>query len=186
MEYIRYYESPLGEILMSCDEKGLSGLWFVDQKYYAAGLGEEHQEKNTVVFDRTREWLDIYFQGREPDFTPPLHRKTTDFRKKVWEILLTIPYGYTMTYGEIADRIAAEKGLPHMSAQAVGGAVGHNAISLIIPCHRVVGTDGSLTGYAGGIDRKVKLLTLERADMSSLFVPKKGTASSCGGDSKRA
>ena len=102
--------------------------------------------------------------------------KTTEFRKKVWEILLTIPYGHTMTYGEIADRIAAEKGLPHMSAQAVGGAVGHNAISLIIPCHRVVGTDGSLTGYAGGIDRKVKLLTLERADMSFLFVPKKGTA----------
>ncbi|MCI9143732.1 MAG: methylated-DNA--[protein]-cysteine S-methyltransferase [Lachnospiraceae bacterium] len=176
MEYIRYYESPLGRILMSCDGKGLSGLWFVDQKYYAATLSEKYQEKNTAVFDRAREWLDMYFQGQEPDFTPPLTLNTTPFRKRVWEILLTIPYGHTMTYGEIAGRIAAEKGLSHMSAQAVGGAVGHNAISLIIPCHRVVGTDGSLTGYAGGIERKRKLLTLERADMSSFFVPKKGTA----------
>nr|WP_296482533.1 methylated-DNA--[protein]-cysteine S-methyltransferase [uncultured Acetatifactor sp.] len=176
MEYIQYYESPMGRILMSCDGKALNGLWFVDQKYYAAALSEEHQEKNTVVFDRAREWLGIYFQGREPDFTPPLSMKTTPFRKRVWEILLTIPYGHTMTYGEIAGRIALEKGFSHMSAQAVGGAVGHNAVSLIIPCHRVVGTDGSLTGYAGGIDRKAKLLTLEKVNMSSLFAPKKGTA----------
>ena len=102
--------------------------------------------------------------------------KTTPFREAVWEILLTIPYGKTMTYGEIAGRIANEKGISRMSAQAVGGAVGHNPISLIIPCHRVVGTKGSLTGYAGGIDKKVQLLTLEKADMSSFFVPKKGTA----------
>ena len=102
--------------------------------------------------------------------------KTTPFRKMVWEVMLTIPYGHTMTYGEIADRIAKKKGASHMSAQAVGGAVGHNAISLIIPCHRVVGTNGSLTGYAGGIDKKVKLLSLEHADMSSFYVPRKGTA----------
>ena len=110
------------------------------------------------------------------DFTPPLSMKTTEFRKKVWKILLTIPYGKTMTYGEIAERIAKDNGRAKMSAQAVGGAVGHNSISLIIPCHRVVGTNGSLTGYAGGIEKKVQLLTLEKTDMSLFFVPKKGTA----------
>ena len=102
--------------------------------------------------------------------------KTTEFRKKVWKILLTIPYGKTMTYGEIAERIAKDSGKVKMSAQAVGGAVGHNSISLIIPCHRVIGTNGSLTGYAGGIEKKKKLLELEKADMSGFFVPKKGTA----------
>ena len=102
--------------------------------------------------------------------------ETTPFRKAVWEIMLTIPYGQTMTYGQIADRIAKQKGLERMSAQAVGGAVAHNAISLIIPCHRVVGTNGSLTGYAGGIEKKVRLLTMEKADMSAFFVPKRGTA----------
>jgi len=102
--------------------------------------------------------------------------ETTSFRKAVWEIMLTIPFGQTMTYGEIADKIAKKKGISKMSAQAVGGAVGHNSISLIIPCHRVVGTNGSLTGYAGGIDKKVQLLTMEKADMSAFFVPKKGTA----------
>ena len=102
--------------------------------------------------------------------------ETTPFRKAVWKIMLTIPYGRTMTYGEIANRIAKQKGLPNMSAQAVGGAVGHNSISLIVPCHRVVGTNGSLTGYSGGIDKKVKLLTLEKVNMSKFFVPTKGTA----------
>ena len=122
------------------------------------------------VFALTKEWLDIYFRGKAPGFTPPLNIKTTPFRKAVWEILLTIPFGKTMTYGEIADRIARQNGLSRMSAQAVGGAVGHNAISLIIPCHRVVGANGSLTGYAGGIDKKAKLLALEQVDMSSFFV----------------
>ncbi|MBQ6913668.1 MAG: MGMT family protein, partial [Acidaminococcaceae bacterium] len=112
-----------------------------------------------------------YFSGKALGFTPPLNMKTTPFRKVVWEILLTIPFGKTMTYGEIADRIARQNGLSRMSAQAVGQAVGHNAISLIIPCHRVVGANGSLTGYAGGIDKKVKLLALEQVDMSSFFVP---------------
>ena len=121
---------------------------------------------------RLRYWLDIYFKGKAPDFTPPLCMETTSFRKAVWEIMLTIPYGKTMTYGEIADKIAKQKGLLKMSAQAVGGAVGHNSISLIIPCHRVFGSNGSLTGYAGGIDKKVQLLRLEKADMLSLFVPK--------------
>ena len=118
-------------------------------------------------------WLDIYFSGKEPDFTPPLLMKTTPFREAVWKIMLTIPFGQTMTYGEIADRIAKQKGLQKMSAQAVGGAVGHNSISLIIPCHRVVGTNGSLTGYAGGIEKKIQLLELEQVDMKQFFVPKK-------------
>ena len=122
------------------------------------------------------QWLDIYFSEKEPDFLPPLHPIGSAFRQDVWEILLQIPYGQTATYGEIARRLAERRGVPRMSAQAVGGAVGHNEISIIIPCHRVVGTNGSLTGYAGGIDKKVKLLESEHADMSGFFVPKRGTA----------
>ena len=132
--------------------------------------------KELPVFEKTRRWLDAYFRGEKPDFTPPLSVETTPFRRAVWELLLTIPYGQTMTYGEIAAEIARRRGLSGMSAQAVGGAVGRNPISLIIPCHRVVGTGGSLTGYAGGIEKKVKLLELEHTDMRGLFVPLQGTA----------
>ena len=164
MEYIHHYVSPLGGITMASDGEHLTGLWFDGQKYFADTLDEAHEEKPLPVFDETGRWLDIYFSGKVPDFTPPLAMKTTDFRKAVWEILLTIPYGQTMTYGEIADRIAGQKGLARMSAQAVGGAVGHNAISLIIPCHRVVGANGSLTGYAGGIDKKARLLAMEKVN----------------------
>ncbi|SCJ94862.1 Methylated-DNA--protein-cysteine methyltransferase%2C inducible [uncultured Eubacterium sp.] len=176
MDYTYHYKSPLGGVTLSSNGTGLTGLWFDGQKYFGATLPKEYGEKSLPVFEEAVRWLDIYFSGKAPDFTPPLLTKTTPFRKAVWEILLTIPYGKTMTYGEIAGRIAKEKGLSRMSAQAVGSAVGHNPISLIIPCHRVVGTKGSLTGYAGGIDKKVQLLTLEKADMSSFFVPKKGTA----------
>ena len=125
---------------------------------------------------KAKKWLDVYFSGEEPNFTPLLHPNGSTFRKAVWQILLEIPYGQTITYGEIARRIAVMKNTSHMSAQAVGGAVGHNEISIIIPCHRVVGTNGSLTGYAGGIDKKISLLKLEHTDMSRLFIPKKGTA----------
>lgn len=163
MQFIHQYYSPLGNILLAADDIGLTGLWFDGQKYYANNLAEEHQEQNTLVLEQTKEWLDIYFTGREPQFMPPIHMTGTPFQLAVWEILRRIPYGKTTTYGEIAKEIARQRGLPHMSAQAVGGAVGHNAISIIIPCHRVVGTNGSLTGYAGGIDKKVKLLTLEKA-----------------------
>ena len=156
---------------MASDGCALTGLWFDGQKYFANGLDKDIWEKNLPVFEQTDQWLDIYFRGKAPGFTPPINMKTTPFRKSVWEILLTIPFGKTMTYGEIADRIARQNGLSRMSAQAVGGAVGHNAISLIIPCHRVVGANGSLTGYAGGIDKKAKLLALEQVDVSSLFVP---------------
>lgn len=159
---------------MSSDGRSLTGLWFDGQKYFGDTLSEECEDKLIPVFVATVRWLDIYFSGKAPDFTPPIKMETTSFRKAVWEILLEIPFGQTMTYGEIAGKIAKQKGLPKMSAQAVGGAVGHNAISLIIPCHRVVGTNGSLTGYSGGIEKKAQLLTLEKADMSSLFVPKNG------------
>lgn len=176
MDYIYHYLSPLGKITLSGNGTELTGLWFDGQKYYGDTLSEKYEERNLPVFQQTVRWLDIYFSGKAPDFTPPLLMKTTPFRKAVWKIMLEIPYGKTMTYGEIAHRIAKQRGLPTMSAQAVGGAVGHNSISIIIPCHRVVGTNGSLTGYAGGIDKKVQLLTLEKADMSSFFVPQKGTA----------
>ncbi len=171
MEYIHHYDSPLGGITMASDGKALTGLWFDGQKYFGNGLDNNIRDESLPVFDQTDQWLDILFSGKAPGFTPPLNMKTTPFRKVVWEILLTIPFGKTMTYGEIADRIARQNGLSRMSAQAVGQAVGHNAISLIIPCHRVVGANGSLTGYAGGIDKKVKLLALEQVDMSSFFVP---------------
>ncbi len=176
MTYIQHYQSPLGGILLAADEEGLTGLWFDGQKYFGDTLPKECDEKYSPVLEQSARWLDIYFGGKAPDFTPPLCLRTTTFRRAVWEILLTIPFGKTMTYGEIAEKIAKQKGLPKMSAQAVGGAVGHNSISLIIPCHRVVGANGSLTGYAGGIGKKVQLLKLEKADMSGLFVPKKGTA----------
>ena len=176
MAYIHHYDSPLGGITMASDGNALIGLWFDGQKYYADNLNSDYEKKALPIFEQTDQWLDIYFSGNAPDFTPPLAMRTTTFRKAVWNIMLTIPFGQTMTYGEIANRIAKQKGLSQMSAQAVGGAVGHNSISLIIPCHRVVGTNGSLTGYAGGIDKKVKLLALEQVDMSSFFIPTKGTA----------
>ena len=176
MQYTSHYCSPIGDILLAADDIGLTGLWFEGQKYFALYLDKEHEEKETPLFEQVKQWLDIYFSGKEPDFTVPLHFTGTAFQNEVWEILCTIPYGQTMTYGEIAKQIAAKRGLPRMSVQAVGGAVGHNEISIIVPCHRVVGTNGSLTGYAGGIDKKIKLLQLEKADMESLFTPKKETA----------
>lgn len=176
VNFIHRYDSPLGGITEASDGKSLIGLWFDGQKYFADTLDSDSEEKKLPVFEQTDRWLDIYFSGGKPDFTPPLSMEATAFRKAVWKIMLKIPYGHTMTYGEIADKIAKQKNIARMSAQAVGGAVAHNPVSLIIPCHRVVGTNGSLTGYAGGIDKKVKLLTLEKADMSSFFIPKKGTA----------
>lgn len=161
MEYITHYQSPIGSILLAADETRLTGLWFDGAKYFAGCPASEHKEENTPVLEQTKEWLIIYFSCREPDFCPPVHMTGTPFQLSVWKILQQIPYGKTVTYGEIAKEIAREKGLSRMSAQAVGGAVGHNKISIIVPCHRVIGKDGSLTGYAGGIDKKMKLLDLE-------------------------
>ncbi len=172
MTYTTPYQSPLGPITLASDGEAIIGLWFDGQKYFGNNLPKETEEKELPVFTTAKHWLDIYFSGEEPHFLPPLKYSSTPFRNMVWDILLTIPYGETMTYGEIATRIAKKENRPKISAQAVGGAVGHNPISLMIPCHRVVGTSGSLTGYAGGLERKVALLRLEQVDMSGLFVPK--------------
>ena len=176
MQYISHYQSPIGKVLLAADETGLTGLWFEGQKYFALYLDKEHEEKELPVFEQTKKWLDIYFSGKEPDFQVPLQFTGTEFENVVWEILYSIPSGQTMTYGEIAKQVAAKRGLKRMSAQAVGGAVGRNEISIIVPCHRVVGTNGSLTGYAGGINKKVELLKLEGALKQEYFIPKHSTA----------
>ena len=174
--YTLHYDSPLGGILLAADDVGLTGLWFDGELYFAEGLDPDHTAQKTPILQQAERWLEVYFSGREPDFTPPLHPVGSPFRRAVWELLLQIPYGQTTTYGALARQLAAKQGKTRMSAQAVGGAVGHNEISIIIPCHRVVGTSGSLTGYAGGIEKKVRLLQLEQADMSRFFVPTNGTA----------
>ena len=176
MVYTCKYKSLIGDILLAADEIGLTGLWFEGQKYFANTLPEDYVPQETKILTEAKKWLDVYFSGEEPKFTPPLHPTSSVFRQEVWKILLQIPYGQTITYGEIACKMAEMKNTSYMSAQVVGGAVGHNEISIIIPCHRVVGTNGSLTGYAGGIDKKISLLKLEHTDMSRLFIPKKGTA----------
>lgn len=173
MQYTNTYHSPLGEITMAASGEGLEGLWFDGQKYFGSTLSQEREIRELPVFDETKRWLDLYFSGRNPDFTPRLSLKGSSFRLDVWEILKQIPYGHTMTYGQIAAMLAGQRGIAAMSAQAIGGAVGHNPVSLIIPCHRVVGSNGSLTGYAGGIEKKVRLLQLEHTDMTGLFVPKR-------------
>ncbi len=176
MQYTSHYPSPMGNILLAADTVGLTGLWFEGQKYFALDLDKEHEEKGLPIFEKAKRWLDLYFSGKQPDFAVPLHFTGTAFQNEVWEILVSIPYGETMTYGAIAQRLAAKRGISRMSAQAVGGAVGRNGISIIVPCHRVVGANGSLTGYAGGIERKIALLKLEGCFQDSFFIPKRGTA----------
>ena len=169
-----YYNSPIGRLLLAAKEDALAGLWIEGQKYFLGFVREDMQENpNSTVLNQAKKWLDRYFQGENPSISEiPLAPAGSEFRQKVWKILCEIPYGQVTTYGEISKKIAASRGLERMSAQAVGGAVSHNPISIIIPCHRVVGTNGSLTGYAGGIQKKIELLTLEGADMKQLFVPK--------------
>ena len=174
MTYFYHYSSPLGGITLTSNGTRLSGLWFDGQKYSGDLLPKEYEERDLPVFRQSLHWLDLYFNGTAPDFTPPLLMDATPFRRAVWEILLTIPFGHTMPYGAIARQLAGQMGLSRMSAQAVGGAVGHNPISLIIPCHRVIGARGSLTGYAGGIDRKRWLLTMEGVTLPCCSMPKKG------------
>ena len=176
MVYTCQYSSPLGGILLAADEIGLTGLWFEGEKYLAAQLPQDRIQQETSILKNATHWLDVYFAGSAPDFMPPLHPTGSPFQQSVWELLLRIPYGQTTTYGALAQQLAQQRGLARMSAQAVGGAVGHNRISILIPCHRVVGTNGSLTGYAGGMDKKRKLLELEHVDLSRMFIPKKGTA----------
>jgi len=163
-ERVYAYPSPLGQMLMTCSGEGLTSLTFSGQKYAEENPAETVPVNGTSLPDiiaQTVRWLDIYFAGNVPDFTPPLSLSGTPFSKKVWDILLTIPYGQTVTYGQIAARIAKEEGRARMSAQAVGGAVGHNPVAIIVPCHRVLGAGGALTGYAGGLDKKTVLLKTE-------------------------
>ena len=178
MYYYHTYHSPVGALTIASDEKNIVGLWLDSQKYYMDVLaGKTYQEKETEVIKLAKNWLDRYFNGEKPTIDElPIEFIGSDFRVQVWKMLSEIPYGKVITYGDIAKRIAEQKGTPKMSAQAVGGAVGRNPISIIIPCHRVVGADGSLTGYSGGVRIKTKLLELEGVDMSKLFIPTRGTA----------
>ena len=163
MEYTHHYNSALGVITLSSRGTALTGLWFEGQRYYLATLEHDHQEMDLPVFDAAMQWLDIYFSGKKPDFTPALSPEGTVFQKSVWRLLLTIPYGHTVSYGQLAKEIASSRGLASMSAQAVGAAISRNPISIIIPCHRVIASNGNLTGYAGGLYRKQQLLNLEQA-----------------------
>lgn len=176
MHYTCQYASPLGDITMASNGESLTGLWFNGQKYFADTLAAENSEKELLIFEQTANWLDAYFRGEIPRLHAALHMDGSPFRQMVWEILMKIPYGKVVTYRDIARMIVEKTGQKTMSAQAVGGAVGHNPVSIIVPCHRVVGTSGSLTGYAGGINKKIALLSLEKVDMVPLFIPKKGTA----------
>lgn len=182
MLYKTIYESSLGNILIVSDENNIIGLWFEGQKYFLANIKDDITQKDDLpILQSAKLWLDQYFAGQKPNIANlKLAPRGNDFRLTVWKILCEIPYGQLTTYGEIAKKVAIVMNKESMSAQAVGGAVGHNPISIIIPCHRVVGSHGSLTGYAGGIDKKIKLLQLEGVDTKQLMFPKKGTALSYG------
>lgn len=175
MIYTTNYKSPIGNILLASKDNKLIGLWIEGQKYYLQTINDKIEKlDNDKILIKTKKWLDRYFNKEKPDIKElDLNPIGSDFRQEVWKILCDIPYGKVTTYNDIAKQIAEKKGIKIMSAQAVGGAVGHNPISIIIPCHRVVGTNGSLTGYAGGIDKKIYLLEHEGVDMKNLFVPKK-------------
>ncbi len=162
MRHIGKYHSPLGEITMAGEGNALTGLWFEGQKYFGSARCGEWEEGMLPVLERTAEWLDLYFEGKIPDFMPEIEFRDTPFRMAVWKRLLDIPYGSKITYGQMAADIAEQMGKRRMSARSIGGAIGHNPISIIVPCHRVVGADGGLTGYAGGIYRKEYLLMLEK------------------------
>jgi methylated-DNA-[protein]-cysteine S-methyltransferase len=163
MEYIHKIKSPVGALTVSSDGKNICGLWIEGQKYFAKTLEDDVLEQNLPVFENLQKWLDIYFSGKEPGFMPPLMPKGSPFQKSVWKNLCKIPYGKTTSYGKLAEQFERENKGKYMSARAIGGAVGHNPISILIPCHRVTGKSGNLTGYAGGIAAKIKLLQLEGA-----------------------
>ena len=172
MHYLNHYESPLGAMTMASDGEHLTGLWFDGQKYDRSTIdGNAELKPHLPVFTQTAQWLDAYFEGTDPGFTPPISVKGSDFKKMVSSIMLSIPFGATSTYARIAAEVARRMGRKQMSAQAVGGAVGRNPIVLIVPCHRVLASDGSLRGYAGGVDRKEWLLKMEGVNMSGLSTP---------------
>lgn len=167
--YTAEYYSPLGKILISSDGDGITGLWFYGARHFGSVLDKENIPKRTADIEMAEKWLDIYFSGKKPDFLPPLKLIGTPFRQMVWKMLLEIPYGYTVTYGQVAAMVCKDAGLDSMSARAVGGAVGHNPVSVIVPCHRVIGSGGRLCGYAGGIDKKKKLLKLEEGPHNTIY-----------------
>lgn len=173
-----YCDSPVGRLLLAGRDGALVGLWIEGQKYFQEPLkGEMRENPGSPILNQAKQWLERYFRGERPPIRElNLAPEGSEFRREVWKILCEIPYGQVTTYGEIAKKIAARRGSEHNWAQAVGGAVGHNPISIIIPCHRVVGADGSLTGYAGGVEKKQRLLTHEGVDMEKLYLPSKGTA----------
>ena len=172
MHYLNHYESPLGAMTMAGDGEHLTGLWFDGQKYDRSTIdGNAEFKPHLPVFTQTAQWLDTYFEGTDPGFTPPIRVEGSDFKKMVTSIMLSVPFGATSTYARIAAEVARRLGRKQMSAQAVGGAVGHNPITLIVPCHRVLASDGSLRGYAGGVDRKERLLEMEGVNMSGLSTP---------------
>jgi len=178
MYFATIYESPIGPLQLACDEENLLGLWIAGQKYFGGTIpGSLVSHDKAPVFSLARSWLDEYFAGKQPPLSDlPYAPIGSSFRQIVWGLLCKIPYGETTTYGELAKAVASLTGTATMSSQAVGGAVGRNPISIIIPCHRVVGTNGSLTGYAGGIRKKIHLLEHEGALQASFFIPQKGTA----------
>ena len=169
MQTASYYNSPIGKILLASNEQGLIGLWLDTDRYYGDNLDKEYSEGENKYLASTKKWLDIYFQGKEPDITPQLHLIGTDFQKRVWQALLKIPYGMTTTYKYIAVQAAKDK--DHLPIRAAGGAIGRNHICIIIPCHRVVGANHNLTGYGGGIDKKIQLLKLEGVDINQFKEP---------------
>lgn len=169
MIYTYRMNSPFGSMTAASEGGSIIGLWFDEQKYFADTIKAETRESDLPVFKTLQRWLDCYFSGNEPDFLPPLAPEGSAFRKAVWTILLQIPYGQVTTYGDIAAQLEKDRN-KRQSAQAVGGAVGHNPISILIPCHRVIGADGSLTGYAGGIDKKLALLKLEKLPTGKLLL----------------
>lgn len=160
MENRTSYQTPFGEVILTAEGSMLTGLWFTEQGRQS--LGSKKQEQKSPILEETKRWLDIYFTGKEPNFMPKIKIPGSIFQIEVWEILRQIPYGETMTYGEIAKMVARKRGVERMSAQAVGHAVGKNKIAIIIPCHRVIGSDGRIVGYAGGVERKIQLLALEK------------------------
>lgn len=169
MQYIHYYESPIGQILLTADEQGLTDLMLQGEPWT---LAADHSEETTTAIIESVQWLDIYFSGNIPDFTPPLHLTGSPFQMEVWKLLLEIPYGKITTYGNLAKQIAQQRGISRMSAQAVGGAVGSNPVSIIVPCHRVIGANGNLAGFASGLDNKIALLKQEGHDMSKFSMPR--------------
>lgn len=170
MQYIHYYNSPMGQFLLTADESGLTGLLFENEE---CQLDPDYKDTITPAIKEAIQWLDEYFSGKIPTFMPPLHLVGSSFQQEVWKLLLEIPYGEISTYGDLAKKIAADRGIKRMSAQAVGGAVGSNPVSIIVPCHRVIGSGNNLTGYASGLDHKIFLMKLEGHNIESFKDPRK-------------